>query len=361
MKKYFRIGLDVDDILFSCNEYAVELANREYGFEPPMTIEEIQSWGKTGRRTDVLLDYYQKESFVKNQPLLPGARQFVEELSRRAEVFFVSAIPPKLMGIREEQLSEAFPMVPGKNMILGFRKELVNMDILLDDGGHNISSSSSAYPVLMLKPWNRHMTGCISVNNYDEFLTFLDILMNPMAYQGEGGTENKVLALIGPSGSGKTELMGELMKTCGAVRAKSYTTRERKGGEEEDAYHFVTPEEFFRLEQEGAFFETTRYAQNSYGSMIKDIDEVLAGGNHAVMAVDICGGIALKRAYKKRAALIFAERPKEELISSILDRRCPREEKIKRLVSLDTELRNEEFCDFTVRNSEDLRKLMTKI
>ena len=32
MKKYFRIGLDVDDILFSCNEYAVELANREYGF-----------------------------------------------------------------------------------------------------------------------------------------------------------------------------------------------------------------------------------------------------------------------------------------------------------------------------------------
>ena len=86
MKKYFKIGLDVDDILFSCNEYAVALANEEYGFEPPMTVEEVRSWGKTGRRTDVLLAYYRREEFVRSQPLLPGAAEFVKELSRRAEV-----------------------------------------------------------------------------------------------------------------------------------------------------------------------------------------------------------------------------------------------------------------------------------
>ena len=149
MKKYFKIGLDVDDILFSCNEYAVSLANETYGFEPPMTVEEIRSWGKTGKRTDVLLDYYRREDFVRNQPLLPGAAEFVKELSRRAEVFFITALPPNLMGIRAARLMEAFPMVPGENIIMGFRKELMNVDMLLDDGGHNISASSSAYPVLM--------------------------------------------------------------------------------------------------------------------------------------------------------------------------------------------------------------------
>ena len=356
MKKYFKIGLDVDDILFSCNEYAVALANEEYGFVPPMTLEEVQSWGKTGKRTDVLLEYYQREEFVKNQPLLPGAKEFVKELSKRAEVFFVTALPPKLMGIRAARLMEAFPMVPGENIMMGFRKELVNMDMLLDDGGHNISASSSAYPVLMRKPWNRHMTGCISVNNYEEFLTFTDILMNPAAYQWEEREEGRVIALVGPSGSGKTEIMEELVKGGKALRARSYTTRRRKNGEEEEAYHFVTPEEFDRLEQAGQFFETTRYARNSYGSMIKDIRGILETGKDAVMAVDICGGIALKRAFKKQAFLAFTERPKEELIAAILERDCPREEKIKRILSLDVELRNEEFCDITIHGLKDLQK-----
>ncbi len=354
MKKYFKIGLDVDDILFSCNEYAVALANEEYGFDPPMTVEEVRSWGKTGERTDVLLQYYRREEFVKNQPLLPGAAEFVRELSRRAEVFFITALPPHLMGIRAARLTEEFPMVPGENIIMGFRKELMNVDMLLDDGGHNISASSSAYPVLMRRPWNRHMTGCISVNNYEEFLTFLDILMDPAAYQWEKEAGSRVIALIGPSGSGKTQLMDELIRSGSAVRAKSYTTRGKKGGEDEDAYHFVTQEEFGRLEQAGAFFETTRYAKNSYGSMLTDIRDILEQGRDAVMAVDICGGIALKRAFGKQALLAFTKRPKEELIAAVLDRECPKEEKIKRILSLDTELRNEEFCDMTVHGVREL-------
>ena len=198
------------------------------------------------------------------------------------------------------------------------------------------------------------MTGCISVNNYEEFLTFLDILMEPAAYQWEEAAGSRVIALIGPSGSGKTEMMETLIQKGGAVRAKSYTTRKKKGGEEDGAYHFVTPEEFRRLEQAGDFFETTRYAGNSYGSMAKDIRTILDSGRDAVMAVDICGGIALKRAFGKQALLAFTEKPREELIASILDRDCPKEEKIKRILSLDTEFRNEEFCDVTVRTAEEL-------
>ena len=108
------------------------------------------------------------------------------------------------------------------------------------------------------------------------------------------------------------------------------------------------------MERAGAFFETTRYAGNSYGSMLKDIEEILERGNDAVMAVDICGGIALKRAFGKRALLAFAERPKEELIAAVLERDCPKEEKVGRILSLDTELRNEEFCDLTVHGAEEL-------
>ena len=88
--------------------------------------------------------------------------------------------------------------------------------------------------------------------------------------------------------------------------------------------------------------------------MAKDIRTILDSGRDAVMAVDICSGIALKRAFGEQALLAFTEKPREELITSILDRDCPKEEKIKRILSLDTEFRNEEFCDVTVRTAEEL-------
>lgn len=179
MKKFkLRIGLDVDDILFSCNDYAVALANAKGAFDPPLSVNEISSWGMTGTRIDSRLKYFADADFFDMQPVLPGAKEFVRELLKRAEVFFTTAVAPEYMGIRAKRLMEEFPEVPKENIIMGYRKDLVNLDIILDDGAHNVIASKSAYPVLMRKPWNGNMTGCLSVNNYPEFLTLVDTILN---------------------------------------------------------------------------------------------------------------------------------------------------------------------------------------
>ena len=37
MRKYrLQVGLDVDDILYDCNAYALDRLNREEGIEPPL-------------------------------------------------------------------------------------------------------------------------------------------------------------------------------------------------------------------------------------------------------------------------------------------------------------------------------------
>ena len=47
MKKYrIKVGLDVDDTLYECNSYALDILNKRYPDEEPMTINEIKSWGR---------------------------------------------------------------------------------------------------------------------------------------------------------------------------------------------------------------------------------------------------------------------------------------------------------------------------
>ena len=42
-------GIDWDDVISPLNDCAIELANEEYHFEPPLTLEDIDSWENTGR------------------------------------------------------------------------------------------------------------------------------------------------------------------------------------------------------------------------------------------------------------------------------------------------------------------------
>ena len=139
MKKYrLQIGLDVDDILYECNAYALELLNRKENIQPPLTIYDIRSWGGNAGRVDDRLRYFGDPDFVANQPVLKGAQEFVAKLCEVADVFFVSAVPPACMSARAMRLAADFPQVPTANILLGHRKDLVHLDILLDDGAHNI-------------------------------------------------------------------------------------------------------------------------------------------------------------------------------------------------------------------------------
>lgn len=79
---------------------------------------------------------------------------------------------------------------------------------------------------------------------------------------------------------------------------------------------------------------------------------------HAVVALDICGAIALKRVFGQQATLIYLSREREKLLLSILERECSTEEKVKRILSLDDEMKNEELCDVTLENSGSVRDLV---
>lgn len=349
MRKKLRIMLDFDDVLAPCSEYAVKLANND-GID--IRYEDITAWGKTGTKTDAIFKYFKKKEFFENQPLYPGAVEFVKELQKIAEVFVLTAINPEFMTVRANKIIKNFP-IDTDHILMGQRKDLVDMDILWDDKPDNILSCKAAYPVVCRRPWNQDLTGLLATNDYNEFLR----IVKEIIHLGES-KEIKgpmPIALVGPSGSGKTLLCDSL--DVRFSKLISTTTREKRPDDKPNAYHYVSKDEFRAMLNRNEFFEHTVYAGEYYGTKISDLQNILSSGKNAVIAIDIAGAMTLKNSFNN-CITIYIDRPKRDLLATIMNRNISNEDKIKRIVSLDSEERNQDICDFVIRNDKTIENLL---
>ena len=362
MKKYrIRVGLDVDDTLYECNSYAVSIINSRHPDEEPMKIEDITYWGKAGRHADERIALYADPDFVRTQPVTPGAREFVKKLSEIADVFFITAVPARCMSARAERLVKDFPEIPPENIMMGTRKDVISLDIMLDDGAHNISSSRAAYPVLFRKPWNTDLSGLLSVNSYDDFLHFCEMVRSSFSEVFPKLSEGGVLCLVGPSGSSKTEIASGLTALEGFEKPLTSTTRPRRKTEDAGAYRFISDAQFLREMKAGNYIETTVYSGYHFGTSEKDIAPIVDRGHVAVIPIDICGAITLKNLYRQRAMLVFTRRDRAAAIKSIISRDIDLEDKTRRIMSLDFEYRNSEVCDVEIDVGDDVGPAISRI
>ena len=344
-------ALDVDDLLMECIPYAIRLANEKYHFDPPLTIYEVDRWGKLGTRADVIFEFFNDPDFFRNQPVIAGAKEFVRKLSQMTEVFVSTSVYPEFMGIRAQRIKDEFPEIPSDHIYMGSRKDKIDVDILFDDGMHNVSRSNAAYPILMRRPWNQDATGVLAVNTYDEFLKLVEVIAESYNPKSERCTLEQpgIVVLVGPSGSGKTEIAKKIMrKTKKFEKLKSYTTDASVGLQGGEWYHYISLEGFRDMCEKGEMFESTTYAGHSYGSRKRDVTDILSQGKHVLTVMDICGAMALKTHFPN-VIIIYIKRDKRSLIESLLKKNLSIDEKVSRFLALESETKNAEICDYTVR------------
>ncbi len=354
MRKYrLRIGLDVDDVLYECNAYALSIVNANHPDEEPITINEIKGWGEFGRRPKERIACFSDPEFVRTQPVFPGAQKLVHELSKFADVFFVTAVPVSCMSARGERLLKDFPEVPPENIIIGTRKDVMSLDILLDDGAHNIANSKATYPVLMRRPWNMDMSGLLSVNNYNDFLQLCKMIKNSFTDKASDLTNGGVICLVGPSGSLKGEIAKELTQNYNYEKPITSTTRPKRPGEDEHAYRFISEEQFIKEKEAGKYIESTVYSKYHFGTSADEIDPIVKKGHYAVIPIDVCGALTVRNEFKKHALLVFINREKRAVIKDIVERDIDADDKVRRIMSLDLEYRNVEVCDVELNVAND--------
>lgn len=349
MKKYrLRVGLDVDDVLYDCNAYALKCLNEREGYDPPLSVYDIRGWGTDGTRADARIAYFSDPDFVAHQPIFEGAKEFVRRLSKVADVFFVTAVPPACMSARALRLVQDFPEIPPEHVLIGTRKDMVNLDILLDDGAHNITRTPATYPVLFRRTWNTHLSGLLSVNSYDDFLHLVDIICHAFAGERPDLSAGGVVCLVGPTGSNKNAVAKELSIRYGMEKPATATTRPTRDGEEGN-YRFLDEATFLFKRDAGEFLETTVYSGHYFGTSSNEIDTIVNAGKWAVIPIDICGALTLKNRYRTKALTVFMQRGRYDVIRDIVSRNIDPDDKTCRILSLDDEYRNEELCDVTVK------------
>ncbi len=338
MNRKFKLStaLDIDDVLMECVPYAIRLANEKYHFDPPLTIYEVDRWGKTGTRADVIFEFMNTTEFYENQPVIAGAKELVRKLSRMTEVFVSTSVWPQYMTLRAKRIMEEFPEIPADHILMGSRKDKIDVDILFDDGMHNIFRSNAAYPILMRRPWNQEATGSLAVNNYEEFLKLVEVISASYAAKPEYSAPDKpgVVVLVGPSGSGKTEVAHALLDQAEQFESLvSYTTDDSQDTRQDAWYRQVSTEEFRQMHERGEFFETTTYAGHNFGSRKKDVEEILGRGHNVLTVMDICGAMAMKTHFD-HVSTVYIKRDKKDLMAAILEKPISTGEKVNRLMAI---------------------------
>lgn len=359
MNRKFRLStaLDVDDLLLECIPYAIQLANEKYKFDPPLTIYEVDRWGTLGTRADVIFEFFRDPEFFRTQPVIKGAREFVKNLTQMTEVFVSTAVFPEFMSIRAQRIMEEFPEIPQDHIYMGSRKDKIDVDILFDDGMHNVTRSNATYPILMRRPWNQDATGMLAVNTYDEFLKLVEIIAE--GYQPRSLKKNSdqpgIVVLVGPSGSGKNLVARQLIKKSKAFeKLCSYTTDATVGLQGGEWYRYISLDSFRKMRDNGDIFESTMYAGHNYGSCKKDIEEILARGKHVLTVMDICGAMSLKTHFPD-VTTIYIKRNKRALLADLLNKPLSLEEKVSRIMALEAEQKNAEICDYIVPMETDIQ------
>ncbi|WP_210466580.1 MULTISPECIES: guanylate kinase [Rufibacter] len=134
--------------------------------------------------------------------------------------------------------------------------------------------------------------------------------------------QGKIIIFSAPSGAGKTTIVRHLVNVLPELSFSiSACTRDRRGRSEVNGkdYYFITPEEFRDKIGKDEFVEWEEVYEGAfYGTLKSEIERIWSEGKHAILDVDVKGGLSVKNFYKDRALAIFVKPPSIEELSKRL-------------------------------------------
>ncbi len=155
--------------------------------------------------------------------------------------------------------------------------------------------------------------------------------------------EGKLLIFSAPSGAGKTSIVkGVLKQTPQLAFSVSACSRPMRPGEVDGLdYYFLSPDDFRRKIQEGAFLEWEEvYPGSYYGTLYSEVERIWGMNKHVVFDVDVAGALTIKKKFNDRALAIFVKPPSLEVLKErLVNRKTETEESLqKRLGKAEHEL-----------------------
>ena len=153
-----RIGIDIDNTICNTTECVLEYINQKIGTN--LTISDITEYSiekfVPKHKEVVTLAFHDKEMW-KNVTLLPDVKKYVDKLIDDGhEIYFITATTFANIDKKSSFIRRNFPNINVDDRLINIRhKQLLNLDILVDDYLENLIHDRTYYSVVMDCPWNR--------------------------------------------------------------------------------------------------------------------------------------------------------------------------------------------------------------
>lgn len=138
--------------------------------------------------------------------------------------------------------------------------------------------------------------------------------------------QGKIIAFSAPSGAGKTTIVHRLLAQVPELSFSiSACTRDRRGRTEANGqdYYFMSVQEFQDKIRRDEFVEWEEVYEGAfYGTLKSEIERIWDAGRHAILDIDVKGGLSIKDFYKDRALAIFVKPPSLEILEARLRARA---------------------------------------
>lgn len=129
--------------------------------------------------------------------------------------------------------------------------------------------------------------------------------------------QHKLIIIAAPSGAGKTSIVKHLLSTLPDQLGFSVScaTRAPRAGETHGSdYYFITPQEFTRRVEAGAFAEWEMvYEEKFYGTLHSELQRIWDQRQAPLLDIDVKGGLRIKEQYPQSLSL-FIEPPSLEVL-----------------------------------------------
>jgi guanylate kinase len=159
-----------------------------------------------------------------------------------------------------------------------------------------------------------------------------------------------IIVVSGPGGVGKSTIVEALVQRDDRLwLCRSWTTRERRPGEAENAYVFVTREQFQKRIADNGFLEWTEFIGNFYGTPLPEAPP----GRDIVLEIEVDGASQVKSMHPD-AMLLFVLPPTREEQRARLRGRGDVEQKVEQRLQKaeDEEPVGKAIADFVLINDD---------